>query len=113
MQTELLNELQETNRCPRLLRSLTATDQPACLAKAQGAPLLPVFTKTKIALSAAIALSGAFSASAATKHRVSHVHRTATHYMVRGYNPQRHLDSDDPALTGGGSLGYNKNIYNW
>jgi hypothetical protein len=26
---------------------------------------------------------------------------------------QPRLDPDDPALTGGGSLGYNRNIYNW
>jgi len=70
-----------------------------------------MFTKTKIALSAVIVLSAAFSASAATKPRVSHVHRTATH--VPAYNPQTHLDPDDPALTGGGSLGYNRNIYGW
>ena len=29
--------------------------------------------------------------------------------------PQRSapVNSDDPSLTGGGSLGYNQNIYNW
>lgn len=26
---------------------------------------------------------------------------------------QPRLDPDDPALTGGGSVGYNRNIYNW
>jgi hypothetical protein len=70
-----------------------------------------MFTKANIALSALIVLSAAVSASAATKPRVSHVHRTATHNIVPGYNPQTPLDPDDPALTGGGSLGYNRNIY--
>ena len=72
-----------------------------------------MFTKAKITLAAAIVVSAAFSASAATKPRVTHAHRTATHNVVPGYNPQTHLDPDDPALTGGGSLGYNRNIYNW
>lgn len=26
---------------------------------------------------------------------------------------QHAVNSDDPSLTGGGSLGYNQNIYNW
>ena len=36
-----------------------------------------MFSKTKIALSAAIVLSTAFSASAATTHHPAHVHRSA------------------------------------
>jgi len=72
-----------------------------------------MFTRAKVALSAVIVLSAAFSASAATKPRFGHVYRTATHNIVPGYNPQTHLDPDDPALTGGGSLGYNRNIYGW
>ncbi len=71
-----------------------------------------MFTKTKIALAAAVGLA-AFSASAATEHHITRVHRMPTHNIVPGYNPQTHLDPDDPVLTGGGSLGYNKNIYNW
>ena len=67
-----------------------------------------MFTKTKIALSAAIVLSAAFSASAATKPRGTHSHRTAIYNMVPGYSPQTHSDSNDPARTGGGSLGYNQ-----
>jgi hypothetical protein len=71
-----------------------------------------MFSKTKIALSAAIVLSTVFSASAATKLRVNQVHRTATYNMVPGYNPQTQSDSylDDPALTGGGSIGYNEGL---
>ena len=67
-----------------------------------------MLTKTKIALSIAIVLGTAFSASAATRHRVIRAHRTAIYDMVPGYSPQTHSDSNDPATTGGGSLGYNQ-----
>jgi hypothetical protein len=50
-----------------------------------------MFSKTKIALSAAIVLSTAFSASAATKPRVSHVHRPALYNMVPNYSASRDL----------------------
>jgi hypothetical protein len=73
-----------------------------------------MFSKTEIALSAAIVLSTALTASGATKHHdVTHVHHRVLYNIVPDYNPQTHLNSDDPALTGGGSLGYNQNIYNW
>jgi hypothetical protein len=69
---------------------------------------MTMFTKTKIVLSAAIVLGTAFSASAATKTRVTHTHRTAIYNMVPGYYPQTNSDSNNPAQTGGGSLGYNQ-----
>ena len=72
-----------------------------------------MLTRTKIALSAVVALSAAVSASAPTKPRVTRDRKTATHNVVSSTNPKTHLDSDDPALTGGGSLGYNRNIYDW
>jgi hypothetical protein len=72
-----------------------------------------MFSTAKIALSAAIVLSTAFSASAATKPRVSHAHRTAIYNMAPGYNAQTSPDENDPARAGGGSLGYNQNLYNW
>ena len=72
-----------------------------------------MFSKTKIALSAAIVLASAVSASAATKPRVSHSHRPAIYNMVPDYHPQARSDANDPALTGGGSLGYNQNLYNY
>jgi hypothetical protein len=56
--------------------------------------------------------------SPAFAHRpnhVAHVNRSAIYNMIPDYfsrTPSR-LNSDDPALTGGGSLGYNKNLYNW
>jgi hypothetical protein len=65
-------------------------------------------TKTKIALAAAMVLSTAVSASAATKHRVVH-HRAAIYNVVPGYsNPSMRADPNAPAQTGGGSLGYNQ-----
>jgi hypothetical protein len=67
-----------------------------------------MFSKTEIALSAAIILTAAFSASAATTHHHVHVHRSAIYNMVRGYNSQTYFNSNDPRSTGGGSLGYNQ-----
>jgi hypothetical protein len=71
-----------------------------------------MFSKTEIALSAAIVLSTAFSASAATAHRYAHVRRPAIYNTVPGYNSQTYRDSNDPRSTGGGSLGYNQNLLN-
>jgi hypothetical protein len=71
-----------------------------------------MFSKTKIALSAAIVLSTAFSASAVTAHRHAHVRRPAIYNMVPGYNSQTYPDSNDPRSTGGGSLGYNQMLLN-
>jgi hypothetical protein len=71
-----------------------------------------MFSKAEIALSAAIVLGTAFSASAATAHRHSHVRRPAIYNMVPGYNSQTYPDSNDPRSTGGGSLGYNQNLLN-
>ena len=70
-----------------------------------------MFSKTKIALSAAIVLS-TFSASAATAHRHAHVRRPAIYNMVPGYNSQTYPNSNDPRSTGGGSLGYNQMLLN-
>jgi hypothetical protein len=72
-----------------------------------------MFSTAKIALSAAIVLGTAFSASAATKPRVSHAHHATIYNVAPGYNVQRGSDENDPASTGGGSLGYNQNLYNW
>jgi hypothetical protein len=71
-----------------------------------------MFRKTEMVLSAAIILSTAFSASAATAHRHVHVRRPAIYNMVPGYNSQTYPDSNDPRSTGGGSLGYNQMLLN-
>jgi len=44
-----------------------------------------MFSKTKIALAAVIVLGTAFSASAATKPRVTDVKQSATYTMMPGY----------------------------
>jgi len=85
------------------------------------------FSKTKIALCAALILGTAVSASAATRHRAIPRHRpeiyavprhrpaiyphrpAATYNVAPGYNnPPTQSDPNAPAATGGGSLGYNQ-----
>ena len=44
-----------------------------------------MFSKTKMALAAAIVLSTALSASAATNHRVAGVNQSVTYIMIPGY----------------------------
>ena len=41
-------------------------------------------------------------------HHVAHVKRSAIYNSDPGYRPQTHSYSNDPRLTGGGSLGYNQ-----
>jgi hypothetical protein len=77
------------------------------------------FNKTRVALAAAMILSTAVSASAATGNRPIRRHRPAVHAVRRrrpaaynvlpGYNyaPPK-ADPNSPAMTGGGSLGYNQ-----
>jgi hypothetical protein len=67
-----------------------------------------MFRMTNMALSVAIVLSSACSASAATAHRPAHVHRSAIYNMAPGYNSQTYSNTNDPRSTGGGSLGYNQ-----
>jgi hypothetical protein len=65
--------------------------------------------KIKVALAAAIIVSTAVSASAATKHPVVPRHRTAIYNVAPGYtNPSTRSDPNAPSQTGGGSLGYNQ-----
>jgi hypothetical protein len=45
-----------------------------------------MFSKTKIALAAAIVLSTAFTASAATKPQVTHVAGSVVYNMIPGYD---------------------------
>jgi len=83
-----------------------------------------MFATTKIALAAAIVLSTAFAASAATKPRVTPNGQIAVRQS--GHEKLAHRQSglnafalvpraaagsvDDPAATGGGSTGYNESI---
>ncbi|MGB5183659.1 MAG: hypothetical protein WBO12_15930 [Xanthobacteraceae bacterium] len=86
---------------------------------------ITIFTTTKIALSAVIILATAFSASAATKPRITPsehhiaIHRSGQKQFVRhraGFEafalvPRAPAGSvDDSAATGGGSIGYNAGL---
>jgi hypothetical protein len=74
-------------------------------------------TVLPIAAVAALAIGLAAPAAAATRHSL-HYAKTPVHHAAhslydvapQGRGP---VNSDDPSLTGGGSLGYNQNIYNW
>jgi len=60
-----------------------------------------MFSKTKIALSAAIVLSSAFTASAATKPRVTQDNRPAVYDMIPGYDKDgRTIGIPNPDLFG-------------
>jgi hypothetical protein len=54
-----------------------------------------MFTKTKIVLSAALVLSTAFTASAATKARLSHVHGPMIYDMVPDRSAPRSVPARD------------------
>jgi hypothetical protein len=41
-------------------------------------------------------------------HHVTHVNKSAIYNSAPGYLPQTESSSNDPRLTGGGSLGYNQ-----
>jgi hypothetical protein len=75
--------------------------------------VLPIAAVAGMAAVVTLAISAVTPAAAAT-----HYVKGAVHYAGRPlYNvaPQSRapVNSDDPALTGGGSIGYNQNIYNW
>jgi hypothetical protein len=68
---------------------------------------------TKIALAAAIVVHAVAVASAATKSRKIAVHRSVPRAQPAVPRSPRSSNPDGPEATGGGNLGYNKNIYNW
>jgi hypothetical protein len=72
-----------------------------------------MFIKTKLALCAAIVLSATAMASAATKSHKIAVHRSGPRAQAIVPRTRSFSNPDSPAATGGGSLGYNQNIYNW
>jgi hypothetical protein len=53
------------------------------------------------------------TASAQKVRHVAHVDRRPIYDVAPGYGKQTGTDSNAPAATGGGSLGYNQNLYNW
>ncbi len=73
-----------------------------------------------IALTATIAAASlVVPASAKSSHSPSYVYAAAHHRPLYDVVPPGQgviggtINSDDPSLTGGGSIGYNQNIYNW
>ncbi len=71
-----------------------------------------MFIKTKILLAAAILANTAIIASAAASHK-SATHPRALYDRATISSGALGVNSDSPAATGGGSIGYNQNIYNW
>jgi hypothetical protein len=67
----------------------------------------------KIALAAVIVVSAAAMASAATRSHKTAVYRSDPRAQATVPRTPRFFNPDSPAATGGGSLGYNQNIYNW
>jgi hypothetical protein len=76
---------------------------------------VPKFASTVLPIAAAVALAiGVVTpAAAATRHANGPAHYAG--HPLYNVAPQSRapVNSDDPALTGGGSIGYNQNIYNW
>ena len=67
----------------------------------------------KIALAAAILVSAAAMASAATRSHKTAVQRSSPRAQAIVPRTPRFSNPDSPEATGGGNLGYNQNIYNW
>lgn len=69
---------------------------------------------TRIALAVAIVVSAVAVASAAPKSKRISVQRSAPRAQPAvPHTPPRFSNPDSPQATGGGTLGYNKRIYNW
>jgi hypothetical protein len=64
-------------------------------------------------LVAAILLCTADAASAATKRQKTTVYRSAPRAQAAVPRAGPTFDPNSPAAAGGGSLGYNQNLYNW
>ena len=65
----------------------------------------------RFALAAAIVLSTTAMASAATKSHKIAVHRSSARTQAIVPRAGRFSDLNSPEATGGGSLGYNRNLY--
>jgi hypothetical protein len=80
----------------------------------EGAQEAHMSIRVMTALAAAILLCTGATASAATKrHKTTTAYRSSprTQAVVPSRRPA--FDPNSPAATGGGSLGYNQNLYNW
>jgi hypothetical protein len=67
--------------------------------------------KTTIALAAAFALGATVTTSAATKHEKIAKRRNSPQFHAAVPRGPAYSDPNSPEATGGGSLGYNQNIY--
>jgi len=65
------------------------------------------------AAAATLAIGIATPAAAATHHAKGPAHYSGRPLYNVAPQSRAPVNSDDPALTGGGSIGYNQNIYNW
>jgi hypothetical protein len=65
------------------------------------------------ALVAAILLCTGTAASAATKRQKTTVYRSSPRAQAVVPRAGPAFDPNSPAATGGGSVGYNQNLYNW
>jgi hypothetical protein len=86
-----------------------------------------MITKAKLAL--VVALAALFASPALARsfdghHSIGremtarhagahHTHRNGLNAYASEQRPQSDVDSNSPASTGGGSLGYNQNLYNY
>jgi hypothetical protein len=70
-------------------------------------------TVLPIAAAAALAIGVAMPAAAAAHHANGPAHYAGRPLYNIAPQSRAPVNSDDPALTGGGSIGYNQNIYNW
>jgi hypothetical protein len=62
---------------------------------------------------AAILLCIGTAASAATKRQKTTVYRSSPRAQAVVPRADPAFDPNSPAATGGGSVGYNQNLYNW
>ncbi|HUC51294.1 MAG TPA: hypothetical protein VMA30_18085 [Xanthobacteraceae bacterium] len=65
------------------------------------------------AAAAFLAVGLAVPAAAAAHHAKASAHNVSHPLYDMAPQGRAPVNSDDPSLTGGGSLGYNQNIYNW
>lgn len=65
-----------------------------------------------VILTAAAVAAAAAPASAIASRGKGSMHQVRPLYDVAPQS-RAFINSDDPSLTGGGSAGYNQNIYNW
>jgi opacity protein-like surface antigen len=69
-----------------------------------------MFITTKAVLAAAMVLAVAVTASAATNNDKIANGRSGQHFQATTSSPRSAVNSNDPSVAGGGSIGYNENM---